>query len=199
MSVRDIEVLRRGQVLIRAMRASEAPAVGALTLAAYDAYGTIGGDYRDYLGDPSLRLAGNSGLWVAEVDGTLAGTVTYAVPGDEAWEGRPEPEGDCAFRVLAVAPGFEGRGVGRALVDACIATARADGRHRMVISSMVWMARAHRLYEALGFERRPDLDVRFPGGVGVVFTLDLTPDAPERFAPPGRIPATPPWFEDVWA
>jgi GNAT superfamily N-acetyltransferase len=180
------------------MTRDEAPEVGALTLAAYDAYGRIEGDYRTYLGDPRQRFGGSTALWVAEVAGELAGTVTYVVPGDEAWEGRPTPEGDCGFRVLAVAPGMEGQGVGGALVDTCLRTASDDGRHRMIITSMGWMQRAHTLYLRRGFVRRPDLDVRFPGGDGVVFARDLTADAPDRFPPPGPAPRTPPWYADAW-
>jgi ribosomal protein S18 acetylase RimI-like enzyme len=187
-----------GAVHVRGLRTDDAEVVGALTLAAYDAYGRMEGDYRRQLRDPLRRRAGASGLLVAEVDGELAGTVTYVVPGDAEWEGRPTPDADCGFRVLAVDPEHEGRGVGRALVQACLQRAREDGRHRMVITSMAWMSRAHALYRSFGFVRRPDLDVRFPSGDGYAFALDLTDDAAERFPPPGPVPASPPWFEDDW-
>ena len=180
------------------MRPAESARVGALTLAAYDRYGTISGPYRQQLADPAGRAAGCAALLVAEVDGEVVGTVTDVRPGDAQWEGRPVPEGDCGFRVLAVDPRVEARGVGRALVTACLDRARAEGRHRAVIISMAWMTRAHRLYQQLGFVRRPDLDVRFPGGEGWVFTCDLTADAPSHFPPPGPVPDQPPWFEDVW-
>jgi GNAT superfamily N-acetyltransferase len=183
---------------VRSMRAEEAEAVGWLTLAAYDAYGTISGDYRAYLADPLERIDGATALLVAELDGQAVGTVTYVLPGDEAWEGRPRPEGDCGFRVLAVDPAAEGRGVGGALVDTCIGMARAEGRHRMIITSMAWMTRAHLLYARRGFERRPDLDVAFPGGRGVVFHLDLTSHAQQRFGQPGPAVDPPPWYEDAW-
>lgn len=185
-------------MIIRPMRQDEAARVGALTLAAYDHYGRIVGPYRDQLADPRPRAAGCTALLVAEVDGRVVGTVTDVRPGDSGWEGRPTPEGDCGFRVLAVDPAAEARGVGRRLVTACLDRARREGCHRSVITSMSWMTRAHRLYERLGFVRRPDLDVRFPGGDGFVFTLDLTDDAVNRFPPPGPVPARPPWFEDVW-
>jgi GNAT superfamily N-acetyltransferase len=187
------------EVRIRPARRDELPKVGRLTLASYDAYGRIEGDYRQQLADPDRRIDGSSGLLVAEVDGNVVGTVTYVRPGDREWEGRPTPEGDAGFRVLAVAPDAERRGVGRALVEACIQRARDDGAHRMVIASMSWMGRAHALYLRLGFVRRPDLDVRFPGGEGYVFALDLTTEAEAIFGPPGPVPERPPWFEDVWA
>jgi hypothetical protein len=84
------------------------------------------------------------------------------------------------------------------LIDACIVRARNAGAHRLLIISMDWMHRAHELYIGrYGFERRPDLDVRFPSGVGVILSLDLTPDAAQRFPRPGPVPAEPPWYEDV--
>ena len=189
----------RAAVRIRQVRREELPLVGRLTLASYDAYGRIEGPYREQLAVPDRRLEGSSGLLVAELDHAVVGTVTYVRPGDREWEGRPTPEGDAGFRVLAVAPGTEGRGVGRALVGACIQRAREDGAHRMVITSMSWMGRAHALYLGLGFVRRPDLDVRFPGGDGYIFALDLTGEAETRFGPAGPVPASPPWFEDVWS
>lgn len=185
-------------VRVRPMRPEESARVAALTLAAYDRYGRISGPYREQLADPAGRAAGSTALLVAELDAEVVGTVTDLRPGDAQWEGRPVPEGDCGFRVLAVDPRAEARGVGRALVSACLDRARAEGRHRAVITSMAWMTRAHRLYRQLGFVRRPDLDVRFPGGEGWVFTCDLTADAPAHFPPPGPVPDQPPWFEDVW-
>lgn len=184
--------------VVRPMRPDEADAVGALTLQAYDAHGSLTGPYRERLADPGQRLEGASAVLVAELDGRLAGTVTFVLPGDREWEHRREPAGDAGFRILAVAPWAEGRGVGRALVEACLERARRAGAHRMVITSMAWMGRAHRLYEARGFVYRPDLDVRFPSGLGHTYVLDLQPDAAVRFAPPGPPPPEPPWFEDVW-
>jgi GNAT superfamily N-acetyltransferase len=185
--------------VVRAIRPDDHEVVGRLVLDAYDAYGRIEGPYRDWLGDPRHRLPGSTAVFVAELEGRVVGTVTYVRPGDAEWEGRPEPEGDAAFRALAVAPEVEGRGVARALVQACIDQARAEGRHRIVITSMAWMDRAHRLYERMGFDARPDLAVRFPSGDGVAFTYDLTDEAADRFPPPGPAPDELPWFEDVWA
>lgn len=187
-----------GGLQVRRMRPEDAPRVASLTLAAYDAYGSISGPYRAALADPLRRAAGATAVLVAALDDEVVGTITDVRPADAEWEGRPTPEGDCGFRVLAVAPNVEARGVGRLLVTTCLDRARNEGCRRAVITSMAWMTRAHRLYTGLGFTRRADLDVRFPGGDGYVFTLDLTPDAPVHFPPPGPVPQQPPWFEDVW-
>ncbi|MTV25764.1 GNAT family N-acetyltransferase [Nitriliruptoraceae bacterium ZYF776] len=182
------------------MHPEEAGRVGELTLAAYDRYGRIEGDYRAYLADPLARLDACTAVLVAEgPDGEVVGTVSFVLPTDAAWEDRTPPAGDAGFRILAVDPAWEGYGIGTALVDACFALARERGAHRLLITSMAWMHRAHALYERrYGFVRRPDLDVRFPSGVGFIFACDLTADAPHRFPPPGPVPAEPPWFEDVW-
>lgn len=186
-------------IRVRGMRLAEAGQVGQLTLAAYDRFGEIGGDYRAWLADPLLRLDSVTALLVAVVDDDVVGTVTYVEPGDGEWEGPEPPHGDCGFRVLAVDPSTQGRGVGPRLVDACRQRAGEAGSHRLFISSMAWMTRAHRMYERAGFVRRPDLDVMFPGGPGVIFTLDLTDEAAGRFPPVGPVPDAPPWYAEVWA
>lgn len=186
-------------LLIRPFAVGDAARVAALTLAGFDRYGRIDGPYRQELADPSTRRAGATALLVAELAGEVVGTVTFVLPGDTEWFGRPEPEGDAGFRVLAVAPEAEGRGVGRALVLACLDLAREHGCHRVAIVTMDWMGRARDMYERLGFVRRPDLDVRFPSGLGLVLTYDLTGEATERFPPPGPVPSVPPWYTEVWA
>lgn len=189
---------RTTTVKIREFRPEDGEIVGRLTLGAYDLYGTISGEYRAYLGDPTRRVDHSTSVLVAERDGEVVGTVTFVLPGDQAWEGPEEPVADAGFRVLAVAPHVEGAGVGRALVERCIALSREHGCHRLMIVSMAWMTRAHQLYGKLGFERRPDLDLRFPGGDGWMFQFDLTDDAADHFPPPGPVPQELPWFEDVW-
>jgi len=192
-------VAPQDRVRIRPLRPDDAARVGRLTLEGYDRYGRIDGPYRDHLADPLQRVDRCTTLLVAELDGEVVGTVTFVLPGDQEWEGRPEPEGDASFRMLAVAPQAEGHGVGRALVAACIDLATEHRCRRLAIVTMAWMDRAQRLYTGLGFQRRPDLDLRFPSGTGYVLTLDLVPDAPRYFPTPGPIPDPLPWFTDVWA
>lgn len=193
-----------GGITIRPLAADDADEVrrvGDLTLAAYDASGgRISGEYREWLGDPARRVGLAEAVLVAVDDATgeVLGTVTFVLPGDEEFE-HPTSEGDAGFRILAVDPAAQGRGVGDRLVDECLRRARAVGAHRLVITSMTYMTRAHGMYLRRGFVRRPDLDVVFPGenGVGWIFTLDLTDEAEARFGPPGP-PREPVWYEDAW-
>jgi GNAT superfamily N-acetyltransferase len=184
-------------IRIRRARPDEHARVGALTLAAYDAVGRITGPYREDLRDPSARAAQGQVVLVAVADDDrVLGTVTVVDDGDlEEVLGA----GDASFRVLAVDPQAQGRGVGRALVAACVERLRGLGRRRIAIYSMEWMPAAHALYGSAGFVRRPDLDVTFPAGVGVAFQLDLVEDAAAHFPPPGAVPDVPPWYLDARA
>jgi ribosomal protein S18 acetylase RimI-like enzyme len=52
---------------------------------------------------------------------------------------------------MAVEPAYRRRGVGRALMDAAIATARADGRSRLVVATAAADTDNLRFYQRLGF------------------------------------------------
>ena len=80
---------------------------------------------------------------------------------------------------LGVDPLFEGRGAGRALVEALIELARERGGRRVTLRVFAPNERAQRLYERLGFEREGVLHAEFMVGDGeyvddVFMALDLT-------------------------
>lgn len=187
---------------MRPARREELDDVGALLHRTYDATGPFTDDYRAFIRDAESWAAGVTEVFVAELreapDRGLAGLVAFVLPRDLEFENVSPPAADCGFRFLAVDPAVQGRGVGRALVERCIAEGRRRGCRRLGIHSMDYMRAAHRLYERLGFRRRPDLDVRFPTGIGLAFDLDLADDAGEHFPPPGPVPDDPPWFQDAW-
>jgi ribosomal protein S18 acetylase RimI-like enzyme len=85
------------------------------------------------------------------------GTVTF-VSGEGSYSREIAGDGEAEFRMLAVAPEAQGRGVGRALVEECLRRAQALGADRLVLSSGEWMTTAHRLYESCGFRRTPERD-----------------------------------------
>ena len=77
--------------------------------------------------------------------------------------------------MLAVDPAHQGRGIGHALTEWCLARARADGRERMVLHTGEWMPAAVRLYERLGFVRVPELDFSPAPGIKLIaYSLGLT-------------------------
>jgi ribosomal protein S18 acetylase RimI-like enzyme len=143
---------------IRLARPEEYAGVGALTVEAYAADGFLDGtdDYADQLRDAAGRAA-HAELWVAVDDDGALGTVTYCPPGSRYCELATDPD-QGEFRMLAVAPAGRRRGLGRALVEHCIARSRALVHRELLLCSSTTMLTAHRLYGTLGFERAPELD-----------------------------------------
>jgi ribosomal protein S18 acetylase RimI-like enzyme len=146
---------------VREVRGAELEAVGDLVVAAYVADGFVAptSSYVARLRDTATR-ASEAVVLVAVDDGAVLGSVTWCPDGSSWREVAGPDEGE--FRMLAVSPGARGRGVGEALVLACLDRARAEGRMGVAISSMPEMVGARRLYERLGFTRVPDLDWRPP-------------------------------------
>jgi ribosomal protein S18 acetylase RimI-like enzyme len=144
-------------VLIRLAEPEEYATIGDLTVDAYSADGFLDGtdDYADQLRDAASRAA-HAELWVAADDEVL-GTVTYCPPGSRYCE-LATGAGQGEFRMLAVARAGRRRGIGRALVEHCIARSQALGHRELLLSSSAQMVTAHRIYDALGFERAPELD-----------------------------------------
>jgi putative acetyltransferase len=60
---------------------------------------------------------------------------------------------DCEMKRLFVAPSGRGRGAGRALAEALVATARELGYQHMLLDTTPSMMRAQELYVSLGFIR----------------------------------------------
>jgi ribosomal protein S18 acetylase RimI-like enzyme len=154
--------------------------VAALTLEAYEADGQLAVEagYSRVLADVPARAAATE-LLVAETDdGAIAGAVAFVVPGSPYAEmcGPDEVE----FRMLAVDPKAQRRGVGAALVRACVARAHDVGARAIVICTRDFTVTAHRLYERLGFVRTPERDFTPVPGVDLIaLRLDLAPSADE--------------------
>lgn len=150
-------------IVVREATPAEFEELGVLTVAAYREVGETDEPYYEELRDVAARAALVPVLVAVDaVSDRILGGMTY-VPGPGPFaEGA---FGDAAtFRMLAVAPGARGRGVGRALVEAAIARARAEGRPAIGIFTRPFMTAAQRLYESLGFTRQPELDWEFEPG-----------------------------------
>lgn len=100
---------------------------------------------------------------VDEGTGAILGTVTY-VPGPDNPFAEVERGDEAGFRMLAVAPTAQGRGIGRALATACVERARAEGRGGLAIYTRPHARAAHALYDSMGFNRDPERDWEFEPG-----------------------------------
>lgn len=88
------------------------------------------------------------------------------------------PDGDvCEMKRLYVTPAGRGKGVGRALVEAGSAAARASGYTKMKLDTLATMSAAQALYRACGFvETTPYYHNPHQGTV--YMSRDLTRDLP---------------------
>ena len=86
---------------------------------------------------------------VAEVDGEVAGT--YVLQIMEKLGKRGTPAG--VVEDVAVAPGHQGQGIGRAMMEHAREACRNAGCYKLALSSNVKREGAHQFYESLGFER----------------------------------------------
>ncbi len=160
-------------VEIRPVHPEEYHATGELTVHAYTAIRPIlEASYAVELRDVANRVR-SSMVLVAVEDGALLGTVTLVTSPRSEYAEISGPD-DAEFRMLAVAPEAQHRGVGRALVERCVADARAAGKQALLLSSGPWMTTAHRLYGRLGFVRTPERDWSPRAGlVLLTYRLDL--------------------------
>jgi ribosomal protein S18 acetylase RimI-like enzyme len=161
---------------LRRARAEEHDAIGRLTVAAYEPFldGPDDG-YRERLADVAGRDR-DAEVWVA-VDphdgGRLLGNVTIC-PEGSAWR-EIAHDGEGEFRMLAVSPLAQRRGVGAALTGLVVERFRGAGAGAVVLSSLDSMAPAHRVYERLGFARVPGRDWSpHPGVHLVAYLLELS-------------------------
>lgn len=106
---------------------------------------------------PGKYAPPGGGLWLARVDGRVAGTIAF-------W---PAGDGVCEMKRFWVREKFRGLGLGRRLAEACVAAARAAGYSAMCLDTLGDMAAARALYEELGFREIPGIhtnledDVRY--------------------------------------
>lgn len=151
------------RILIRAARPSEFEAIDSLIEAAYaHDYGPPSGG-RDAMHSAAAR-AQRFDVWVAhDATGELLGSVTTRrAEGPPLHEDVREDELD--LRLLGVAINARRRGVASELMRFVGERATASGFRAVVLKTAPNMVGAHRLYEAIGFERDSGRDGLWIGG-----------------------------------
>ena len=120
---------------------------------------------------PDSRLIADGTYFAAEQDGELAGCGGWSrrrtLFGGDQMKSAEDPLLDPAteaarIRAFFVHPSFARRGVGSAILGACMDAARAAGFRRMELASTL---PGVPLYEAFGFQKREPIDIPLPDGV----------------------------------
>lgn len=101
----------------------------------------IAGIYSEYEAAPATPP---KSLWVAERDGTIAGSI-FCMPSADF-------EGAAQLRMLYVEPEARGLGIGQTLVDQCVRFARDSGYQRIRLWTHAIQQAARRCYARAGFE-----------------------------------------------
>ena len=163
---------------VRIVRPDEYEAAGRVTSLAYREFVNPGEaaweDYVDEIADVASR-ATIADVYVALEDGRIVGSATLEL-GEriDRDEDPPLAPDEAHIRMLGVDPDARGRGVARALMDACFDAARAAGRGRMTLHTTQRMTIAQAMYEAMGFRRLPDRV--FPDGfVLLTYEREIAP------------------------
>lgn len=149
---------------VRPVRPEEVAEAGALVEAAYATGGLLDNDrgYGAHVRDVAGRV-GDVPVLVAVRDGRIVGSVTIAPHGSRHSE--LAREGEVEFRYLGVAPEAWGSGVATRLVEAVEDYAVRSGAERVVLCVVEGNVAAERVYERLGFTRRPERDWEPVAGV----------------------------------
>ena len=143
-------------IAIRSAREDELDRVAEVIVEAYaeyaakmspDAWSSFAVDIANVRGRVS-----DADILIDERDGAIVGTISHY----GRWRG--DQSGTSALRLLAVPPSDQGEGVGRALMEHCIESARKAGKHRIALTTMEEMEFMRDLAVKLGFEREPELD-----------------------------------------
>ena len=88
-------------------------------------------------------------VFVAELDGEFAGTYALLIMDNLAKRGARSG----VVEDVAVLPAFQGKGVGKGMMEHALAQCRAAGCYKLTLSSGLPRQDAHRFYDSLGFER----------------------------------------------
>lgn len=118
---------------------------------------------------------GREQCWIAEVGGTMAGSVFVVDAGD----------GVAQLRLLYSEPWARGLGIGRDLVDRCVSFAREAGYDELMLWTHTVLTSARRIYDAAGF-RITAVEMHDEFGMpeqGETWRLSLS-DEPRPVTPP---------------
>lgn len=126
-----------------------------------------------YIFGPDTRLITDGTYFIVEEDGALAGCGGWSrrrtLYGGDQMKSDEDPYLDprteaARIRAFFVHPGFARKGVGSAILDACLEAARAAGFRRVELASTL---PGVPFYQALGFEQCEPMEAPMPDGTAL--------------------------------
>jgi len=126
-----------------------------------------------YIFGPDTRLITDGTYFIVEEDGALAGCGGWSrrrtLYGGDQMKSDEDPFLDprteaARIRAFFVHPAFARKGVGSAILDACLEAARAAGFRRVELASTL---PGVPFYQALGFEEREPMEAPMPDGTAL--------------------------------
>ncbi|MBT2704497.1 GNAT family N-acetyltransferase [Bacillus sp. ISL-35] len=124
-------------------------------------------------------LKNNAKIYIAELDGQIAGSVVLFPASIKAYEWNENIQDYPEVRMLSVKPMIRSKGIGGALVEHCIKVSKEENNSHIGLHTASFMTKAISLYESKGFERLPELDLE-PMNDGIIvkaFIMDLKRDS----------------------
>ena len=146
--MRNSDARRRGGVTLEIVRYRPEHAVAfyALNRAWLDEHGLYEQADEAQMANPQGEILDAGGaIFVALQDAEVVGTAAVV----------PHGPGEMELAKLTVVRAARGAGLGRLLIDACVAETRALGAQRLVLVSSSKLGSALRLYESMGFVHKP--------------------------------------------
>lgn len=89
-----------------------------------------------------------AGYFVAEIDGIVVG-------GGGIYPTEGLPQDTCELVKMYLLPHARGSGLGKSIIEKCIAFAREEGYHNIYLESMPELKQALKVYEKFGFNYLP--------------------------------------------
>ena len=141
---------------VREFAQDDAHAVDRIALSAFSQFADLYDDWPALAASVSRMsgLAAQGEIVVADLAGRVVGAVAYIPSGapkaaffDQDWP---------IIRMLVTDPDFRGRGIGRALTDACLARAHRDGAKIIALHTSPIMTVALPMYLRMGFAKLRD-------------------------------------------
>ncbi|WP_239431663.1 GNAT family N-acetyltransferase [Sporosarcina sp. ACRSL] len=124
-------------------------------------------------------LKNNAKIYVTELEGQIVGSIALFPPSIQAYDWSETVQEFPEIRMLSVDPSIRGKGIANALVQHCITISKEEKNAQIGLHTASFMKKALSLYERMGFERIPELDLE-PMNDGIVvkaFKMNLKRDS----------------------